>query len=1273
MRRLGKVVAILIAVGVVLGAALLLIAPSIVARYDQELTEWIAARVGVDIDVESLELSLSGPGLRVRGLAVGRPRIFASSDVGIQVDVMRSLRAGRLQVTATGNDVVIDLRGESGDDGEDEPGSSGDTALAVDLEAAVDGVRVLLADEREVAARHLQADLALDGDAISGDATADALELRWRDRVTVFDSVLAVASWRDDTLIVDRLRADGAQAHLDAAPSAEAGATERGFAATALQIEAEVRPLVAFGAAREVDVSGRATVDLRIEGSFDDPSMRASLRVDDPHVAGLSFTTLSAETERTSGTWRARQVELRRADAVLVGDLTFDERSLRLTGDAGWREVDLGSLMSADGLRSYGDAKLDVQLDGLRAEIDARGFVEGVGRRPIPVTATVTSDGEGVAGTAEAAIDESNRLQVRIDRADASELAGEALLHVTSLETVLRELAYDGPLPARGGIDVQAKFAGTVREPRLTASLSSNGLKLADGTMAALRGDARVSRRRVDVDTLLLRVGTGELRARGGIALAADGANDWTVQASDLALGPIAESLHRAFGWPLSGTEGTATGQVDVAGSWRSPRAELELSIADARVRGVDLGAVVIDGGADDGRWRAAATAAVASDRHGEIQVSGVGSSMRELRAVVRDWPLEDVFADEQTEVGGRIDADVRLDAVGRAADGSITLTVEELELDGRRFGDSRIEAAGRGGTWEIGGRLLDDGVELDADLSTRGELPFDARMSWSDTPIPAFAVGDEQVSVSSRGTLTVRGRLTALRDAEADVAVDTLTVSSDDKRLRLETPLRAELADGRLRLEQLRLVGDDTALSVRADAAAGGPGSVTVEGSLGLDWLAHLVPAIEEAAGKVDVQVRVDVADGAVRELDGKATVRDAAVEVDGVPAVTRLRGDLAFNATEIRVAALTGELGGGRFKTSGVLGLHSGPDLEWSFNEVGLEPVRHLEMIVRGQGTLTGAWRDPPVLAGDVTIENLLYDRDLKYQDLIPSFDRAMAPALRIDREEPPVELRLRVRARDGLYVENNIARLEARADLRLRGAPTSPSLRGSIEVIDGTVSIRERPFEIENGVLSFRPDLPGQAFIDFAADSVIEAEGIPYHITVRVTGTTEDYRVYLQSEEGLSQTDIASLIAFGKTVAQIQQGGDSGPAVDRLAGIAGGQVGGLLSGEVREVLPFDEIEIRPGYSPSTGQFEPQLRVGKSITSDLAAWVGQTFGVQPQTLVEVSYALTQQISTALRWESQTQSQEGAFGGEISQRFEFWGLPRWITWGGADDAEGER
>ena len=107
-------------------------------------------------------------------------------------------------------------------------------------------------------------------------------------------------------------------------------------------------------------------------------------------------------------------------------------------------------------------------------------------------------------------------------------------------------------------------------------------------------------------------------------------------------------------------------------------------------------------------------------------------------------------------------------------------------------------------------------------------------------------------------------------------------------------------------------------------------------------------------------------------------------------------------------------------------------------------------------------------------------------------------------------------------------------------------------------------------------------------------------------------------------------------------------------RAGGGAGTTVGPLQQG-TKQLLPVDRISFESTYSQTTGTFEPQLKLGKDLTDELSISLGQTFGVESRTLVEADYRLTPRVFIPLTWESQTSTQEGAFGAGVKVRYEFW------------------
>lgn len=1271
MRRLLRIAMLLSLAAVVVAMAILILLPFVVERMKDDLVERVAGAIGEDVEIESLEMRSIAPWLRLNGLRVGSPALFRAGDASVRIDVGRSLAAGKLVGRAEISDIEIDLsRPSSSTRAQAEPSGGRGLPVPIDLAVEVRRGRLLLPEGRQVVVERLDGDVALQtlGGADLG-ATAEGVALQWRDRVTVVDTVRAAAHWNGELLSTEVLQASGPALTIQAATAdSSPGAIDQGIAPTNIQLAGQLREVVEFAAASEVEVDGRASIDLRIEGPFGDPVVRATARVGEPSFRGVQLESLNAEIARRAGVWSADDIEAVWPAGRLVGALRLDESNLRLAGTVGWRDVKLDRLLNLQGeaavasRESTGDADLTIDLDELDIRLEGRGRIDGIGVPSIPIEATVASDGKKISASAEVVVDADSRMTMRLVRDDTGALSGAATVRVAAIEDVLNALAYRRALPARGGFVADATLSGTEDAPSASLVVASDGLRLADGTPAELRVRGQVSTREATVESFSLRAGGGELSGGGKVAFSGAVTNQWTLRLAALPLQPILESLRRSVGWSIPDIAGDVGGDVSVNGRWSALEATARVGVDTARVEAVTLGKVDLAAEARAGAWRVDAQVSDETQLRAAATVAGRGTGVREVAVSIDDWPIEELVDGGDHQITGRLAGELRLVAAGRNADGTLRFAATDVRIGDEAFGDSEISGAGNAGEWRVEGTLLDGAMTLAADIQGRSGFPFEVRVGWEQEDMPAVAVAGEEIRVSSRGVLSMTGRLAALAEASAQIEVEGLKIASGDELLRSDRPVRARLDSGALLIDPAELRGGATTLTLNGGIGISRPATLVIGGVVDLEWAASLTPAVEEAKGALELEVDVKTA-GALVGINGKAAIRAGGVEISGAPPATQIDASIRFSGSRAHIDALTGEIGGGRFSIGGEVGVDSGPDLRWSLADVGVEPIRDLEMILSGDGTLAGTWDAPPLLAGRIAIDNLLYDRNLEYQDLIPSFDRAMAPPQRIASDRPPLKLDLRVVARDGLYIENNIARLEARTDLRIRGTPRKPSPRGRIEVIDGSISLRGRQFDIENGVLTFRRDLPGEAQIDFTAESLIEADGIPYRVTVRVTGTTGDFRVHLGSEDGLSQTDIAALIAFGKTVAQVREGGQSDPAIDRLAGLAGGRVGGFLAGEAREVLPFDQIEIRPGYSPSTGQFEPQLRVGKSITPDLSAWLGQSFGVQPQTLVEASYALTHQVSTVLRWESQTHTQEGAFGGEVSQRFEFWGLPSWLTW----------
>jgi autotransporter translocation and assembly factor TamB len=617
-------------------------------------------------------------------------------------------------------------------------------------------------------------------------------------------------------------------------------------------------------------------------------------------------------------------------------------------------------------------------------------------------------------------------------------------------------------------------------------------------------------------------------------------------------------------------------------------------------------------------------------------------------------WTLTSLWHGEQADLGGTLRAAATLRGPARALSGTASVAADDLVLGGRALGTVQVDVRADRGQWHGATALLDGALRLTTDVRPGPGLPFAFESTWQEADFARLLGLQQDLHLMSSGSLRASGRLDAFAQLEARAEVTALALTGGAKPVTADVPVTIVCRQGRCALDRLTLRSAEAALRIGGEAGVDGRVRVTLEGGGTLGLLELIGEPIESARGTFAVDATVDHGPAGWTLL---GTLNLDKVGLDaGLPiAVTRGSGRLVLDGRVVRIETLQGRIGTGTFAIGGHVDLRDGPALTWTLTDVGADPLPSLEVELSGQGAVDGTWEQLRV-SGDVHIGQLLYDRQIELIDFLPRFNRALAAAPRL-REGRAVYLALTVDAPGDLYMENNLARLEARARFSIGGTTAHPLLDGRVEALDGEIFLRGRTFELVGATVDFRPDLGLAAALNITAESLVDTPDGTYVVGVRVTGTTLEPRVTLSSDDpSLSQTDIATLIAFGRTTAQMRRDGGSF-SLSGVLGFGTQQVGDLLTGEAERVLPVDRIEFEPTFSTTTGAFEPQLTLGKDLTDNLTASVGQTFGVASRTRVEIEYRLGPRVSVPLSWESETETEGGAFAGGVRLRYEFWRL----------------
>jgi outer membrane protein insertion porin family len=876
-----------------------------------------------------------------------------------------------------------------------------------------------------------------------------------------------------------------------------------------------------------------------------------------------------------------------------------------------------GALPLEAQVRSHGDAfELDGSLMGLGQSVSVR--VDAVGTRVRALTIEAPAIGldrlaPGLAGQARLHVDASGALdaltgQASLQLEDAAwrgALLGPATLEATSragvAEVALR--APDWNLEGHGTIDRARLLRARVdlRETPLA------GLSVLLPPGPPLAGALTAS---VDLELPLARPADGSARAEIGSLDAARGGlrvrNQGPARLSWSRSGVLVERLAlRGDGF-----------DADVAGRVALAPLALDLRVAGA----TELDALPVPEG-----WTLAGRISV------DAQVAG-------------------------TPARPSATGQVTFDDAGLALAGFPPLAVPEgrIDLAGDALVLPDLALAVAGGRVVLAGRIplaaALPAARARADRVAPGESA-DVRVAWEGVRADEWPQGGEATLAGTLdGTLALSGGLASLAEVRARLDVPATTLRVEEILVQVQ-PFALRLQAGQLRGDVVRIAAAESTLQLEGGAdLLRRRLDLTALGALNLRALS---PFMEAAAlsGTAELDVSARGAWSAP-DVHGTVTVEDASLRLRTLPqALTSLRAQVVFDGQALRVPRATAVMGGGDLTLSGSGRLAGGlADAQFTLTgrDVTLAYPPGLRSRLDADLTLSGGPR-AYLLAGDVRAVRGLYDLDLVFEQSLstPPAPATDSPALR------RFGLDLRVEIQNAVQVRNNMTDLQAVGALTVRGDMNAPAPLGTLEIEPGgRVYLGGRAFEIASGALNYRgnwdPTLQIEA-TDLITGTDTDGLASDYEVTVRLVGSLERPGLQMSSDPPLSEGQIVSLIATGRT--------DGGSAALRLA--VGGQAAMLLAGRLTRRLRdlgLDEVSIQPELVAREGQNETGARF--------------TFAKRLSSRLELVYSLSLQDPEArfillearpghdvvLRGQ---RSDAGTVTGSVGQRFQFGGPPR--------------
>ena len=847
---------------------------------------------------------------------------------------------------------------------------------------------------------------------------------------------------------------------------------------------------------------------------------------------------------------------------------------------------------------------------------------------------------------------------------------------MASILTAFGSPTSDITLGGRGRLD--GIMLGAFSAPRIEARFTGEDIRAWNVEWGSGSGAITVENAYLDVEEGLFAQGPSQLHVSGRFALGSprrDGGEEINARFEMVSFS--AGRVRNAFGLKGYDVNGLLTGEIRLFGQYRSPfgfgHLTLDNPVAygepfDAATAGLRFegNGVRIDGlEARKGAGQVTGAAFIRWDGTYSFNADGRDIEMTSVESVrYAQAPLDGLARFTANGVGAFVDP--RYEVRGSIAD----LVVSDVPV-GQVLGRVDVRNGVMGLEVEVASPQLaiSGSGRVELTPTADGELLFRFTNTSLDPYVRAFQPDlPPELSAVVSGTLRVTGELRNLEQLVVDGTVEQLDLDFFDYSVRNNSPLSFGLYDNVVVVEQMRLIGDGTALELTGQIGLSDERvALTVTGDAGLGLLQGFFPDVRSSG---NARLLADIG-GTIRQpvITGEVAVDDGRIRHLALPhGLEHINGRIVFEPDGVRFDDLAGELGGGLVQFGGRIGLLGYEVGDFGITVVGIgtrlrfpEGVRSL---IDAELTLSGEVTDA-VLSGTVNVRDAIWLE--LFEPSTGLIDFTLEPEILAPKSvEPPLSLRLDVRivAPSTIRISDNTARVAASAELTLGGTYDQPLLFGNAEIDRGEVFFEGNRYRVTRGSISFANPTRFEPFFDIEAETNVRVPGQTYRVTLGVVGTMERLDFELSSDPPLPEFEIFAMLlgdVRDPQAAEIRSLRAQEASRQELfqAGAARLLTSPLSSGVgrvVEESFGVDTFQITPSLGDLSAQQSAQvfptarLLIGKRI-SDRAhvTFSGTLTGANQDIIVVFEYDQTDRLSWIL-----SQNEDRTYALDFRMRYAF-------------------
>lgn len=582
----------------------------------------------------------------------------------------------------------------------------------------------------------------------------------------------------------------------------------------------------------------------------------------------------------------------------------------------------------------------------------------------------------------------------------------------------------------------------------------------------------------------------------------------------------------------------------------------------------------------------------------------------------------------------------------------SANITLRQLHVNNKRLDDCTISFALKDSVAKVTGAM----DFTFSGIYHLGNKHFSIKTLFQNMECsPYFAIaGLNDFHGTLSGDMEISGASNALEQVNGYAQLNSI------KLFHIDVPLvSSEYFHLLFHNQSLHIPGIE--LILLNDGHASIHGSARLNGSLAIsidaDVPFHLIGYITDDLEQTNGAIRIDAAlngNTSSPVLAGTVALQQIGFRIPGIEQMIHgIDGTIACTPSLIQSDAIRGKLDNGKFEISGKMTLERfRPDsvfVALTAHTLALQVPDMLSTAVNASLAMKGTFEKALIEGQLYLLEGIFYSDidDPIYNVLQKSRETAPKRPTATNSFVNNTQYDVVIIPRQNFIVDNNLALLKIKPDLRIKGTLLSPVINGKADVLDGMVKYRGNTFTVDKGIIDFVSPYVTTPMVDIVAGTRVGDDTIVLEITGFYTSPVFNlYGENLTTQRVLEDEEIVSLLLTGQTITDLRNKSKE-TIVASAEEMIKELVNTLVEENIKSVTGLDEFNLKTeGNLFNT----IEVTVGKNLSKRLLTRYSintNNGNLTQQAIVE--YKLLENI--LLKTFNDT---EGKFGGEAQVHFEF-------------------